>query len=248
MNRLRLLATPLLGRKPAFKLLLASTTIVATAALLSSFKTSRVNADEDSQSEQSKIRIGFEIAPVPLNMRGKNRSLVGLGSYIVNAYSDCNGCHSAGPATEYLPPGNPYLLPPPHGPFSGKQQVNPATYLGGGRDFGPFGVQGELVHLYSRNLTPDKTGRPEGGHTFEEFLTILRTGKDYDEIHPNCTGAPDGTCLLPPFNGAVLQVMPWPVHQNMTDHDIRAIYEYLSAIPCIDTQITGAPVLRNDCE
>lgn len=248
MNRLRLLVTPLLGRKPGFKLLLASTAIVATAALLSSFKTSRVNADEDSQSEQSKIRIGFEIAPVPLNMQGKDRSLVGLGSYIVNAHSDCNGCHSAGPATEYLPPGNPYLLPHPQGPFSGKQQVNPATYLGGGRDFGPFGVQGELVHLYSRNLTPDKTGRPEGGHTFEEFLTILRTGKDYDEIHPNCTGAPDGTCLLPPFNGAVLQVMPWPVHQNMTDHDIRAIYEYLSAIPCIDIQITGAPVLRNDCE
>lgn len=249
MNRLFcILATPLLARKPAFKLFAASTALVATAALLSSFKTSHVNAGEDSQSEQSKIRIGFEIAPVPLNMQGKNRSLVGLGSYIVNAHADCNGCHSAGPATEYLPPGNPYLLSPPHGPFSGRQQVNPATYLGGGRDFGPFGVQGELVHLYSRNLTPDKTGRPEGGHTFEEFLTILRTGKDYDEVHPNCTGAPDGNCLLPPFNGDVLQVMPWPVHQNMTDHDIRAIYEYLSAIPCIDTQIAGAPVLRNDCE
>jgi hypothetical protein len=126
--------------------------------------------------------------------------------------------------------------------------VNPATYLGGGRDFGPFGSQGELLHLYSRNLTPDKTGRPAGGHTFEEFLTILRTGKDYDQLHPNCTGSPNGDCLLPPFNGSLLQVMPWPVHQNMTDHDIRAIYEYLSAIPCIDTDIAGAPVLRNDCE
>ena len=130
----------------------------------------------------------------------------------------------------------------------GPSRVNPATYLGGGRDFGPFGSKGELPHLYSRNLTPDKTGRPEGGHTFEEFLTILRTGKDYDHVHPNCTGAADGNCLLPPFNGEVLQVMPWPVHQNMTEHDIRAIYEYLSAIPCIDTDITGAPVLRNDCK
>jgi hypothetical protein len=34
----------------------------------------------------------------------------------------------------------------------------------------------------------------------------------------------------------------------MTDRDLRAIYEFLSAIPCIDTQIDGAPVLRNDCK
>jgi hypothetical protein len=38
----------------------------------------------------------------------------------------------------------------------------------------------------------------------------------------------------------------------MTDHQIEAIYEYLSAIPCIDnassTPPTGAPdELRNDC-
>jgi hypothetical protein len=53
---------------------------------------------------------------------------------------------------------------------------------------------------------------------------------------------------LPPFNGEVLQVMPWPVDHNMTEHDLRAIYEYLSAIQCIDTVIPGAPYLHNDCE
>jgi hypothetical protein len=42
--------------------------------------------------------------------------------------------------------------------------------------------------------------------------------------------------------------MPWPEYQNLTDRDIRAIYEYLSAIPCIDTNIPGAPGLRNDCQ
>ena len=253
MNKLvRLLAVPtlLMKSRPIFKLLTASAALVAIAVLLLSFKTPRVSAGPESEREQdeSKVEIGLDIAPVPLNFERKDRRLVGLGSYIVNAQSDCNGCHSQGPATEYIGPGNPYLLAPPHGPYTGKQQVNPATYLGGGRDFGPFGSKGELLHLYSRNLTPDETGRPEGGRTFEEFLTILRTGKDYDQIHPNCTGAPDGTCLLPPFNGELLQVMPWPVHQNMTDHDIRAIYEYLSAIPCIDTDIPGAPVLRNDCK
>jgi hypothetical protein len=28
--------------------------------------------------------------------------------------------------------------------------------------------------------------------------------------------------------------MPWPIYRNMTDHDLRAIYEYLSAIPCVE--------------
>ncbi len=29
----------------------------------------------------------------------------------------------------------------------------------------------------------------------------------------------------------MLQVMPWPVLRHLTDHDLQAIYEYLSAIP-----------------
>src|SRR5229473_4289212 len=40
--------------------------------------------------------------------------------------ASCNGCHSAGPPTQYAPGGNPY--------FSQPKQVNPATYLGGGND------------------------------------------------------------------------------------------------------------------
>lgn len=253
MNNLaRLLAVPslLMKSRPVSRILVASAAPVAVTVLLLAFTTPRVSAGPQSEHDQDeeKVEIGLAIAPVPLNFERKDRRLVGLGSYIVNAQSDCNGCHSQGPATEYLGPGNPYLLSPPHGPFQGTQQVNPATYLGGGRDFGPFGSHSELLHLYSRNLTPDETGRPEGGHTFQEFLTIMRTGRDYDEVHPNCTGVPDGTCLLPPFNGDVLQVMPWPGHQNMTEHDLAAIYEYLSAIPCIDTNIPGAPVLRNDCK
>jgi len=235
--------------RPVSKFLGATLALVAITVLLMSHGIPKVSAgpESDHDQDESKVRIGFDIAPVPLDTHGKDRRLVGLGSYIVNAQADCNGCHSIGPATEYLGPGNPYLLAPPHGPFSGMQQINPATYLGGGRDFGPFGSQAELPHLYSRNLTPDKSGRPAGGLSFRRFLAILRTGKDFDHIHPNCSGAPNGNCLLPPFNGDLLQVMPWPVHQNMTDHDIRAIYEYLSAIPCIDTNIAGAPVLRNDC-
>lgn len=34
-----------------------------------------------------------------------------------------------------------------------------------------------------------------------------------------------------PHTGRILQVMPWPVYGKMTRRDLRAVYEYLSAIP-----------------
>jgi hypothetical protein len=192
----------------------AGTAAVVVAIVLAGIVISspRVRANEDDDRDEARARRGLRIAPVPLNLEDKDRNLVGLGSYWVNAVGDCNGCHSAGPATEYIvPSGNPYFRSPF---FSGKQQINPATYLGGGRDFGPFpsAKPPSIPHLYSRNLTPDKTGLPEGGHTFAEFVQIMRHGKDFDHVHPNCTDGP-GTppnCLVPPFNGDVLQVMPWP--------------------------------------
>lgn len=191
----------------------------------------------DRNSDESRIRRGFAIAPVPLNMEGKNPELVGLGSYLVNAVADCNGCHSDGPATEYAMGGNPY--------FGQPAKINTATYLAGGRDFGPL-IPG-TPDIISRNLTPDKTGMPEGGHTFEQFVQIMRTGVDMDHLHPPCSATVTTNCLPPPFDGNLLQVMPWPVHHNMETHDLRAIYEYLSAIPCNAGPPAPSP-LHNDCE
>lgn len=198
--------------------------------------------DRDARTERGsgdpRIERGFDIAPVPLNLKGKNRALVGLGSYIVNAQADCNGCHSAGPATEYARGGNPY--------FGQPEKVNPATYLGGGRDFGTISGP-PSPHIISRNLTPStKTGLPEGDHTFPEFLQILRTGKDFDHLHPNCSATVTTDCFppVPPFDGDLLQIMPWPVHRHMTDHEIRAIYEYLKAIPCVQGNYPGEPADR----
>src|SRR5215471_20841439 len=218
----------------------AAVALVVLVGVLITSRHGQASGQNAGNDEESKIQQGFAIAPVPLNLHGKNRALVGLGSYIVNAQGDCDGCHSAGPETEFAPGGNPY--------FGQPTKINPETYLGGGRDFGPFPGPGPFPHIISRNLTPDKTGRPEGGNTFDQFLTILRTGKDFDHLHPTCTGAPNGTCLPVPFNGDVLQIMPWPTYQNFTDHDIRAIYEFLSAIPCIDTIVAGQPQLRNTCK
>jgi hypothetical protein len=199
----------------------------------------RGKADDKGDGSDSRIEQGFDIAPVPLNLEGKNRALVGLGSYIVNAQGDCDGCHSAGPRTEFLPGANPYFI-------GQTERINPATYLGGGRDFGPFPGPNSPLHIISRNLTPDKTGLPEGGHTFAEFVEIIRTGVDMDHLHPTCTGAPNANCVPPPFDGSRLQIMPWPIYKNMSDHDLRAIYEYLSAVPCVAGPPAPDP-RHNDC-
>ena len=99
---------------------------------------------------------------------------------------------------------------PGHNPFMGQpKQVPVANYLAGGQPFGPF---------ISRNLTPEN-GLP-AGRTYKQFLKEMRTGADLD--HP----------------GQLLQVMPWPDFQDMSDHDLRAIYEYLKAIPAATP---GAP-------
>jgi len=114
-----------------------------------------VTASADELSD-SIIQRGFEIAPVPLNLKGKNRALVGLGSYIVNT-GGCNDCHTN---PSYADGGDPFAGQP--------EQINVPCYLSGGMDFGPF---------RSRNLTPDANGLP-AGLTLEEFIHVLRTGED----------------------------------------------------------------------
>lgn len=200
----------------------------------------RVRAENDVDEGDSRIQQGFAIAPVHLNLDGKNLALVGLGSYIVNATVPCNECHGAGPAnSQYVTGGNPYMGQP--------KMINQATYLGGGRDFGPVVPGSPSAHIISRNLTPDKTGLPEGGRSFADFVQIMRTGVDLDNLHPTCvSGVVNTGCIPAPFHGELLQVMPWPGLQNLTDHDLRAIYEYLSAIPCVAGPPAPSP-LHNDC-
>lgn len=211
---------------------------VLVAAMVSSSQRASAN-DDDDHGDDARIRRGFEIAPFQLKFDEKNWKAVGLGSYLVNGAGDCNGCHSAGPATQYLPGGNPF--------FGQPAKVNPATYLGGGRDFGK--LEGpDSPDIISRNLTPDKTGRPEGGRTFDEFRIIMRTGKDLDHLHPNCSATITINCLTPPFDGEVLQIMPWPDFKSMTDHDLWAIYQYLSAVPCIEGPEDPSDPLHNDCQ
>ena len=193
--------------------------------------------DHRYDRDDARIRVGLETAPVPLNLRGKDPALVGLGSYLVTS-GGCNDCHTASTSSEFAPGGNPYLKGNP------PKVINQATYLVGGRNFGSL-IPG-TPEIVSRNLTPDKSGRPAGGRTFHEFVEILRTGVDLDHLHPNCSATVTTNCFPPaqPFNGDLLQIMPWPDFQIMTEHELRAIYEYLSAIPCLEGTAAGQ---LNEC-
>jgi len=142
-----------------------------------------------------RARIGLQIAPLPLNVVGKNKEMVGLGSYMLNTVGNCNDCHSV---MEYLPGHNPFL--------GEQEQIDPATYLTGGRAFG---------NVLSRNLRPEiGTGLP-AGLTYDQFVDAMRHGADADH------------------HGKLLQVMPWPDLQSMMDQDLRAIYEYLWSLPAV---------------
>jgi hypothetical protein len=103
-----------------------------------------------------RIRVGRAIAPVPLDLAGKARRQVWLGSYIVNAQGGCNDCHTAPP---YAQGGDPFLGQP--------EQINTEGYLCGGGVFGP---------VISADISPDEDGLPAGLKR-GEFIRLLRTGE-----------------------------------------------------------------------
>jgi hypothetical protein len=136
----------------------------AVAWLASGSSAPAKTAKESDPGSGSRIRKGFAIAPVPLNLEGKNRAMVGMGSYLVNSVGGCNDCHSC---PSYAPGHNPYG-------DAGDGQINGANYLAGGVAFGPF---------VSANLTPDASGNP-AGLTLAEFIRTIRTGHDQHDGHP----------------------------------------------------------------
>ena len=136
------------------KVLTLGLAVIGCASFLS------LASGDDPGAEQARIARGFQIAPVKLKLKGRNRDLVGLGSYIVNAQGGCNDCHTNPP---YAAGGDPFKGEP--------EQINTAGYLAGGTAFGPF---------VSANITPDEDGLP-AGLTYQEFKKVLRTGHEPDE-------------------------------------------------------------------
>ena len=137
-------------------------TLLGTAALFVCVLAANMfTATTSAQGGDSRIQRGFEVAPVPLNMKGLNPALVGLGSYIVNAQGGCNDCHTN---PSYAAGGD---------PFAGEAEVvNAERYLAGGTAFLPS-------PFVSRNLTPRASdGRP-AGLTLEQFIEVMRHGTDF---------------------------------------------------------------------
>ena len=118
--------------------------------------------------DESRIRRGFDVTPVHLDLRGKNRARVGLGSYLVNAVGGCNDCHTC---PTYAPGAA-------HNPFiGGDGMLNAQGHLAGGV---PFAL-GPNRTIHSANLTPDARGLP-AGLTFDDFRMTLRTGPDHEQM------------------------------------------------------------------
>ena len=150
--------------------ILTAGTAIALSVII---KTPAKAQDGNDNASQSQIQRGFDIAPVKLNLNGKNRARVGLGSYIVNAQGGCNDCHSCPSYVGKVASDNPYANGGTLNQIDNPGPVNPTNYLAGGVPFGPF---------VSANLTPDpaKGNLPEG-LTFIEFLSALQTGHDPDD-------------------------------------------------------------------
>jgi hypothetical protein len=92
------------------------------------------------------VERGLRISPVSVSLKGKDRNLVGWGSYLVNAVADCSGCHTF---PQFLHGGDPFIGPV-RTPITPVRNVR--HYLAGGFCFG---------HVISSNLTPDlDTGLP----------------------------------------------------------------------------------------
>ena len=167
---------------------------------------------------------------------------MGLGSYLVNAVASCNDCHSAGPAVEFAPGGNPYFKGNP------PTVVNQSVYLGGGRNFGAL-VPG-TPEIVSRNLTPDRTGRPVGGTAYESG----GCNSICERVRIWTISIPTALPLSPPIAFRPRSPIQWRfiadhALANLAEPDAargaRDFHYYYSAVPCIAGPATG--VLHNDC-
>lgn len=149
----------------------------------------------------------------------KRSAQVERGDYLVRTMA-CHDCHTPmkmganGPEPDMSRAltGHPESLvmpPPPQLPDGPWLWIGAATNTAFA---GPWGVS------FTANLTPDpETGL--GKWTEKQFLDTFRTGRHLGVGRP----------ILPP--------MPWPVVNNATDDDIKAIFAYLQSLPPVKNRV-----------
>lgn len=174
--------------------------------------TGATGADGNDIILSETARLGLEISPVPVDtagLDGDEVESVGRGAYLVNAVADCVGCHN-GQDNQ----GNPLFL-------AGNVDfaLGGLTAAGAPCTVGTAGCTDS--HVYTRNLTPDKTTGLKLKE--DDFVFALRTGMDFKDA----TGA---TSLI---------VMPWQQLRWLTDRDLRDMYHYLKHIPAIENAVQG---------
>jgi hypothetical protein len=186
-----------------------STLTIIFSALSQGGMIKSVMADESmtattlsSPETRSRIKAGYEYAKKQGIMLDLKHKNPALVGLGGYLVNAVGGCNDCHTYPSFAEGGNPYL----HQDL----QINTNHYLSGGAAFGPF---------CSRNLTADGSGQPAGMDQ-KTFIYVMRTGCD-----------PDGANFDDPASCKLLQVMPWPADAQMTDLDLKAIYEYLGAIP-----------------
>src|SRR5258705_6568985 len=84
----------------------------------------QIDRDDRDDGDDARVKTGFDYAKqqgIKLDLKHKDKELVGLGSYLVNAVGGCNDCHTF----------NTYLKDPYAG-VGAPKQINNACYLAGG--------------------------------------------------------------------------------------------------------------------
>src|SRR4030095_16746503 len=103
--------------------LMIALALAALASILVAAAPEEKKVPQDT--ELSRIIRGYQIAPVKLITKGRDRDLLGLGSFIVNAQAACNDCHTHPP---FVTGGDPFQGAP--------EQMNSTHFLAGARALG----------------------------------------------------------------------------------------------------------------
>ncbi len=142
------------------------------------------------------------------------------GEYLV-ASGHCDDCHTPKKMTDKGP------VPDRSNRFMGYPEGRPLPEVPQSSDWvyftpdllaavGPWGT------TFSANITPSDTGI--GNWTYEQFSNSLKKG-----MHK---GIPNGRPVLPP--------MPWQNTAQLTEDDLKAMFDYLQTIPPIENRVPSA--------
>ncbi len=158
------------------------------------------------------------LGKLPHLLRKSSLPLAGAAAVALLAASQAAPAQQAGASKAQIARGN-YIVNSLAACANCHTPRNPDGSPQKGKDFAgglPFDDP-VLGTVYARNLTPDKdTGI--GSWTDEQIMTAFRTGKNKE-----------GDVLMPP--------MPYPLFNNMSDDDAKAVVAYLRSLPAVHNEV-----------